>query len=256
MDAQLRRIKVCLNGGRSRAEHPAVPVTPAQLAAEAAAGVAAGAEAIHLHPRGGDGAESLLAGEVGAAVGAVRRACPGIPVGVSTGLWITGGDAGARRAAVAEWTGLGMGERPDFASVNLSEPDVADLLPVLEAAGVAAEAGVWSIADARIAAAAGPPAGWLRLLVEVTGATAAGALGMADEILRELDELDVAAPRLLHGENETCWPLIRRSGQLGLATRIGLEDTITGPGGEPVSGNAELIRQALTIWDAAAVDAR
>jgi len=127
---------------------------------------------------------------------------------------------------------------------------------VLEAAGVAAEAGVWSIADARIAAAAGPPAGWLRLLVEVTGATAAGALGMADEILRELDELDVAAPRLLHGENETCWPLIRRSGQLGLATRIGLEDTITGPGGEPVSGNAELIRQALTIWDAAAVDAR
>src|SRR3984957_189856 len=114
-------LKACLNGNRPRAENPAVPVTPAELARDAAAAVAAGAEAVHLHARGPDGAESVRAADVGAAVAAVRAACPGTPVGVSTGLWITGGDAAARHAAVAGWAGLEAAARPDFASVNVSE---------------------------------------------------------------------------------------------------------------------------------------
>jgi uncharacterized protein (DUF849 family) len=69
-----------------------VPITPAELARSAAAAVAAGAEALHLHPRDADGRESLAAADVGAAVAAVRAACPGTQAGVSTGLWITGGD--------------------------------------------------------------------------------------------------------------------------------------------------------------------
>jgi len=39
MTDRLERVKACLNGGRSKADHPAVPVTPAELAAEAAAAV-------------------------------------------------------------------------------------------------------------------------------------------------------------------------------------------------------------------------
>jgi uncharacterized protein (DUF849 family) len=100
------RIKVCVNGGRGREEHPGVPLTAAELAAAAAAAVAAGAEAVHMHPRDARGRESLLAADVGAAVAAVRRACPGVPVGVSTGLWISGGDVPARRAVVGGWAGL------------------------------------------------------------------------------------------------------------------------------------------------------
>jgi hypothetical protein len=34
-------------------------------------------------------------------------------------------------------------------------------------------------------------------------------------------------------------------------TRIGLEDTLVGPAGEPISGNADLVRLALTVWTAA-----
>jgi uncharacterized protein (DUF849 family) len=49
MAERIERIKACLNGRRSRDEHPGVPVTPAELAAEAAASVPAGAEAVHLH---------------------------------------------------------------------------------------------------------------------------------------------------------------------------------------------------------------
>ena len=63
----IRRIKVCLNGGRTGA---GVPVTPGQLAESAVASVAAGAEAVHMHPRGPDGRESLDATDIGAAVSA------------------------------------------------------------------------------------------------------------------------------------------------------------------------------------------
>jgi hypothetical protein len=69
----IKRIKVCMNGGRARGEYPAVPVTAGELATAAAAAVAAGAEAVHLHPRDGGGAESLRVEDVAAAVTAVRR---------------------------------------------------------------------------------------------------------------------------------------------------------------------------------------
>lgn len=245
-------MKACLNGGRSRADHPAVPLSPAELAASAAAAVAAGAEAIHLHPRRGDGAESLLAADVAAAVMAVRHACPGTPVGVSTGLWIAGGDPRARWSAVATWAELPRFARPDFASVNIGEPSSADLPGLLESQGIAAEAGVWSVADTALLAAAEPAAGWLRILVEIIDAPPATAPATATEILHHLGTLGVAAPRLLHGEGQACWPMIAHASTLGLATRIGLEDTTCGPDGSPVSGNAELIRLALEIWAASA----
>lgn len=71
--------------------------------------------------------------------------------------------------------------------------------------------------------------------------------------MRQLGTSGVSVPWLLHGEGQTCWPIIRHAGRLGLATRIGLEDTVADPDGEPVSGNAELISLALATWaDAAA----
>lgn len=250
MNGEIERIKVCLNGGRGRAEHPDVPITASELAREAAAAVAAGAEAVHLHPRSADGAESLAAEDVGAAVAAVRRACPGTPVGVSTGLWISGGDVTARSAAVAGWADLPPQARPDFASVNAHEPGMADVLEMLGRAGVAAEAGVWSAAAAREVVAAGSGAGWLRILVEVVGSPAAEAVAVAEEILDQLDRPALTAPILLHGEGAACWPLVRHAARLGLPTRIGLEDTTTGPDGQPVTGNAELVSQALAEWTA------
>jgi len=243
-------MKVCLNGGRSRGDHPAVPLTPAELAASAAAAVAAGAEAVHLHPRRADGGESLLPGDVAAAVTAVRLACPATPVGVSTGLWITGGDSAARRSAVAAWARLPAAARPDFASVNLSEAGWADLCGLLAWAGVAAEAGIFSLGDADQLAAAGQAIDWLRILVEITDAPVAKAAAAADEILDHLDGLGATAPRLLHGEGPACWSLIAHAGRLGLPTRIGLEDAIAGPDGSTVEGNAELVELALQIWTA------
>jgi uncharacterized protein (DUF849 family) len=246
---RIRRVKACLNGQRSPAEHAALPVTPAQLATAAAAAVAAGAEAVHIHPRDRDGHQSLHAADVGAAVAAIRAAIPATPIGVTTGLWITK-DPVARRDDIAEWADLADERRPDFASVNLSEPGWQELSAVLNEAGISAEAGVWSESDAELAAEPGPT-DWLRILVEISRTPVAEARTRADEILARLRAVGVTAPIVLHGEGESCWPLVTHAGLLGLATRIGLEDVLTGPRGEPVADNAELVRLALVEWTVA-----
>jgi uncharacterized protein (DUF849 family) len=247
---QVERLKVCLNGGRSRADHPAVPLSPAELAASAVATVAAGAEAVHAHPRNADGIESLAATDIGAAVAAIRQAAPGIPVGVSTGLWIADGDVAMRHNLLAEWAGMPVAARPNFASVNLSEPGWPDVFRLLRQAGIGAEAGIWSVADVGELASDRGDADWLRILVEVPDVPPIQAMAVAHEILRRLDDLSVPAPRLLHGEGASCWPLIAGASTLGLATRIGLEDTLVGPDGSTVSDNAELVEHALRIWSA------
>ncbi|EWC62434.1 protein of unknown function DUF849 [Actinokineospora spheciospongiae] len=240
MDTGVKRLKVCLNGERRRDEHPAVPVTAAEVGAAAVEAVAAGAEAVHVHPRDAGGVESLAAEDIGAGVRAARGA--GVAVGVSTGLWITGGDVARRRAAVRGWADLAAEQRPDFASVNAAEPGFADLVGVLRDAGIGVEAGVWSVRDAEVVGRRP----FTRVLVEITGG--ADPVGQADAVLARLAGLGVRGPRLLHGEGAACWPLVAHAGRLGLPTRIGLEDTLLGPGGEPVSGNAELVRLALGVW--------
>jgi uncharacterized protein (DUF849 family) len=246
----VRRIKVCLNGSRSRADHPAVPLTGAEAAAAAVAAIGAGAEAVHVHPRDAGGGESLRAEDVAATVEAVRRADPDVPVGVSTGLWITGGDVDRRRDLVTRWDRLPAAARPDFASVNVGEPGFGDLAGALHRADIGVEAGVWSVADADALAGAlagGPPL--VRILIEVLDGPAADAVATANQILARLDRNRLPAPRLLHGEDDACWPLVAHAGRLGLPTRIGLEDTITGPDGSPAHDNAALVRQALVVWE-------
>jgi uncharacterized protein (DUF849 family) len=176
-------------------------------------------------------------------------ASPRVPVGVTTGLWVTRHDVVARRDDIADWADLLPEQRPDFASVNVSEPGWQELVAILDEAGIAAEAGVWSVADA--AAAASRDTDWLRILVEIIDTPAMNATQRADEILAQLSAADVIAPVLLHGEGESCWPLVAHAGRLGLATRIGLEDVLVGPQGQPVADNAELVRLGLVEWTVA-----
>jgi uncharacterized protein (DUF849 family) len=228
-----------------------VPVTAADLAVAAAAAAAAGAEAVHVHPRDGSGAQSLAAADVGAAIAAIRKACPGVPVGVTTGIWVSGGDPAARQRAVGAWAGLNQAARPDFASVNVAEPGGAELAETLCRAGISIEAGVWTVEDAEALAAGALPGELLRILVEVAEPPADSAPARAEEILAVLDAAALPAPRLVHGEGKTCWPLVEHAGRLGLPTRIGLEDVTAGPDGELAASNAELVTQALRIWEAA-----
>jgi uncharacterized protein (DUF849 family) len=90
----------------------AVPITPSELAQDRRSAVDAGAVALQIHPRALDGGETLTPEHIAAALAAVRAACPGIPIEVSTAAWIEG-DVARRLARVCSWA-----ELHDSAGVN------------------------------------------------------------------------------------------------------------------------------------------
>ncbi|MFJ4603577.1 3-keto-5-aminohexanoate cleavage protein [Streptomyces griseoluteus] len=231
-------VQVCLNGSRTAADGVQVPLTPQELARSAAEAVAAGATEAHAHPRAPCGRESLSARVVGPVVEALRGLA-GVPVGVTTGAWAEP-DPTARLERVRSWSVL-----PDFASVNWHEPGAEELAALLLARGVGVEAGIWSGTEgaARFAASPlGPRV--LRVLAEVTDTGPATAEASAHALLTELGTAH-GRPVLLHGEDGGAWPVLRLAGRLGLATRIGLEDTLFLPDGERALSNAGLVAAGL-----------
>jgi uncharacterized protein (DUF849 family) len=226
-------VQAALNGPRTREEHPAVPRSPEELAADAAACVAAGAGAIHMHPRGPDGRETLAPDAVDAAVVAVREACA-VPVGVTTAAWIDP-DLERRLELIARWS------EPDYSSVNLSEDGCERVMEALLEAGVGIEAGLDSARDAERLGASGFGDQVTRILVEPYDLPADAALKAVEEIHATLDRLGLQAPRLQHGDGDSTWTLIEDAARRGLDTRVGLEDTLLGPDGAPAESNAALV---------------
>jgi uncharacterized protein (DUF849 family) len=232
-------LQAALNGPFGKDRHPELPVSEQELARDGAACVAAGARAIHLHPRDADGAERLDARVVDATVAAVRDAC-GVPVGVSTGAWIDP-DLGRRLDLIAGWSA------PDYASVNLSEDGATATMRTLLDAGVGIEAGVWSVEDAERLAATGLGDRVTRVLVEPVDVCAGDAVAVVDEIHATLDRLRLTAPRLQHGDGDATWVLLRDAIRRRIDTRIGLEDTVAGPDGARAGGNEALVRAARQL---------
>jgi uncharacterized protein (DUF849 family) len=232
-------LQAALNGPLRRADHPALPVSADELARDAAACVSAGAGAIHLHPRDGDGGESLVPEVVNGVVDAVRNAC-GVPVGVSTGEWIEP-RLERRLGLIRSW------RAPDYASVNVSEAGWEEVMRALLDAGIGIEAGVWSVGDAERLAGSGLGDQVLRILVEPVGLAADGAIAAVDEVHAALDRLGLAAPRLQHGDGDATWILVEDAARRGMDTRVGLEDTLLDPDGTRTTGNESLIRAAVAL---------
>jgi hypothetical protein len=114
-------------------------------------------------------------------------------------------------------------------------------------AGIGVEAGVWSVEDAERLAASGLGGSVTRILVEPVELDAAEAVGVVEGIHRALDAHGLEAPRLQHGDGEATWVLLRDAVRRGLATRIGLEDTLLEPRGELTAGNEALVRAAREL---------
>ena len=81
-------VQACINGARPADFHAALPLDPDAMARDGAASIASGAAELHVHARGADGQESLAPEATDRTVAALRRACPGTLIGVSTGAWI------------------------------------------------------------------------------------------------------------------------------------------------------------------------
>jgi uncharacterized protein (DUF849 family) len=230
-------VKACLNGGRTRSEHPAVLLTPAELAADAIAVRQASAFAVHVHPRDGAGQQTLSVRACDAAVAAIRAAAPGLPVGLSTAEAIER-DLFARAAAVRAWR-----QPPDFISVNLSELGWQGIMRAAVHAGIGIEAGLASGADAEEFARSPFVHQVVRALVEVDGGA---------EDARAIAELIPAGvPQLWHGYGERTWDVLAAAQAAGVDTRVGLEDVLVLPDGRSAAGNAQLVAAALALTSGA-----
>src|SRR5215204_1769847 len=172
-------LQAALNGDR---DHPAAPRTPDELAAEARAAVDAGAGSLHLHPYDEDGRETLAAGPCAAALRAVRTACPGVPISLSTSAAIEP-DPERRLALVDGWT-----ELPDLVTANQGEDGILELCELLLSRGVGIEAGLLSLEDARALVASGIASRYTRAMVEPLDPEPHDAVAHAEAIERALAE--------------------------------------------------------------------
>jgi uncharacterized protein (DUF849 family) len=234
-------IKACLNGTRAPGEHPALPLSPGDLGANARLVFEAGAGAVHIHPRDGSGAQTLAAPDCDAAVLAIRRAAPGLPVGLSTAIWIEP-DPERRLSSVRSWT-----ERPDFVSVNFNEPSVLDLCQELLALGIGLEAGVKTSTDVEGLADSGYARHLVRVLVEPEPSDPAAAQAEAALISAGLDHAGIEAPRVYHGQGLATWPVIENAMRDGWDIRIGLEDTLQMPDGSTAEDNLALVTEVVRM---------
>ncbi len=233
-------IQACLNGARPRDYHSQLPITSNEIALDGLACVNAGAAELHIHPRLANGSESLSA--VDETVRAVRRACPGTMVGVSTGAWIED-DKDLTRSAISAWR-----ELPDYASVNLSEQDAPVVIALLLDIGVGVEAGLASATDAeRFINLPGCNKAH-RILIEIEEQDQDRADRVAGEIMAVLEHSNVRRSILLHGFDETVWHFIGKARQRHWSTRVGLEDGCQLADGSIATDNAALVQAAAQVF--------
>lgn len=225
-------VKACLNGARTRDEHPAVPLTAAELAADAVAVRRAGAFAVHLHPRDGRGVQTLDAGACDAAVAAIRAAVS-LPVGLSTAEGIDR-DPFARAAAIRTWR-----TPPDFVSVNLSELGWAGIIRAALHAGIGVEAGLSSPSHADELERSPFAHRVVRALVEVHGGVAQA------QAISAL--VPAGVPQLWHGYGARTWEVVAAGAAAGHDVRVGLEDVLVLPDGRPAADNAQLVASAVQL---------
>ncbi len=90
-----------------------------------------------MHPKSAEGRDSREDADVSRWVEAVRAACPGVPVGVTTGAWAAS-DTDERARLISGWS-----TDPDFQSVNWHEAGADWIANLLLHRGIGVEAGIW-----------------------------------------------------------------------------------------------------------------
>jgi uncharacterized protein (DUF849 family) len=231
----------CPNGPR----RGGVPCTAGEIAAAVVEMVAAGVTELHVHPKAPDGDDTLDPDTVAEVVAAVRAATPGVPVGVTTGAWAES-DPVRRVRLIRAWE---PSAAPDYASVNWHEPGARDIATALLDANIGVEAGLYSGTDgADVLTRSGMLPQMHRILAEVVETDPLHTRTIAEQHYRlALPLAEVTGrPVLLHGEEAGAWPALHLAHELGLDTRIGLEDVVVDPHGRTV-GNAGLVRSARDI---------
>ena len=148
-------------------------------------------------------------------------------------------DVDSRLRAVDGWTVL-----PDFASVNWHEPGSQDLARLLLSKGIGVEVGIFHSEAAGSWATSDMAQHCMRVMIELG---ADGDVATADDLLSQVMAAQSPAPVLLHGLDESCWPLLEHAGIRGVQARIGMEDTLRLPDGSTAPDTAALGSAAVQL---------
>jgi uncharacterized protein (DUF849 family) len=245
--------------------HP-VPVTPAEMAASARQAFDAGAAIVHVHFRRQEPGRGHLPSwdpEVAAAiVGAVRAACPGILINMSTG--VVGADVTGPVACLERL-------RPEIAACNagslnylktrrdgswawppmLFDNPVAKIETMLAAMAASGTRPEFECFDVGIVRSVG-------LFVErglVADPHYNFVTGVASGMPADVDLLELLPRFVLPGARwqatvigrREVWDVHRRAAELGGDLRSGLEDTFYLPSGARAGGNGELVEALVSL---------
>ena len=191
---------------------------------------------MHLHPYDGARRETLAPDPCAVAVRAVRAACPGIPVSLTTSAAIVT-DPRERFDLVAGW----------LVTANQGEAGIGELCRHLVGRGVGVEAGLLCLADAETFVRSGLADHCVRALVEPLDADPDDAVAHADAIEEVLARAGIPLEQVHHGDGVASWAVARRAVERGHGIRTGLEDTTVLPDGRPAAGNAALVRAAAAM---------
>ncbi len=245
-------------------QHP-VPVTPAQMASSAREAFDAGASIMHVHLRQQEPGKGHLPSwdpEVAAAiVDAIRAACPGVIINLTTG--VIGADISGPEACIRR-------VRPEIAACNAGTlnylklrddgrwawpPMVFDnpvekvqaFLDVMRETGTRPEFECFDVGIVRSAGMYRTAGMTDHLDYNFVMGVASGMPADADLLELLLRWIEPGSPwqTTLIGRAEI-WPLHQRVAELGGMLRTGLEDTFYLPDGSRATGNGALIEALAT----------
>lgn len=233
-------LKAAINGGRTREEHPAVPLRLHEIVDDCLRTVAAGADVVHTHTFGADGEQSIAPTDIAALVSAVRRGAPGHSVGTTVGLW-TCDDHADRMTKIRNWSVY-----PDFVAVTFSEDGADEAASLLVDLGIELESAVWSLQDIPALLNSRTLHRNQRVLIEPQVDDADEAVSICREAARHIRAAGVKCPLLYHGDGSTVWPVFRAAIEDGAQVRIGFEDGVELPGGTVAEDNVALVKAAVS----------
>jgi uncharacterized protein (DUF849 family) len=243
-------IAVAPNGGRwSKKDHPALPITPGELAKTAVDAAAAGAAMIHVHVRDQDGRHLLDADAYRVAIAAIRQA-----VGDRLVIQITSEALGIYQPA--EQMAVALAVRPEAVSLALrelapesvDEPRLAAFLLKLRTEGIAPQIILYEPEEAcRLARLLGE-AGLAPENIPVLYVLGRYKPGQRSEPADLLPFLAAGMPRFHHamvcafGARELA--CVTAAALLGCHMRVGFENNFFLPDGRRAPDNAALVAAA------------
>lgn len=237
-------LTVAPNGARrSKADHPALPITLREIADCAASCYQAGADQIHLHVRDANGAHSLDTARYQDAMAAIAQTAPGMKIQITT--------ESAGIFAVADQLACLEQVRPDAASISVREMSrdpklAAKAYAVCDETGAAVQHILYTpgcIRQLRQWFANGVVPRGQNGAIFVLGAYAPAVMARPQDLtalLWQAEDLDLAWSACAFGPAEHA--CLAKAVQLGGDVRVGFENNLCDENQNLFADNADSVR--------------